>query len=252
MTFRSCALLPETTCNICFEGFTLVNQPWGHEDGGEKHPSHSECIKKWIETKPTCPTCSIKATIEIPLPWKQKAIACMKCAVKVLACSGAASGYVFLVKQEGGAFVAQIVKSRCVWGAAGCAALCVQQEIGSGRLHRLRSFLTATSVFVGLNAGAAIGAAAHSSTSDVIGFCGALVGLGATFLAANEYSALKVAATSSTVTGLVSALFAGTALKDSVTGTLTGAMTGALAVSLSAIAIPVATATCRFLYSRTR
>lgn len=258
MTFKSCTALPEATCPICLDPFTTEKGPWGHEGGGQQHPYHFRCIQKWLEENNRCPLCQIPSKLVPPSPplqWKEKTISCLKFTATRLAASAIVAGYCYLVYQEGSASVYEILKSRWIQTAAICAALSMQQEIGPGRLHRLRKLLTATSVFVGTNAGAGIGAAAHSATPGLVeaSILGVCIGVGATILVATkEYSSLKLTATSSAITGLASAIFAGTGVNEGMIGAFTGAMTGALSVGLSALSIPVAMATGRFLFSRLR
>ena len=42
---------PEEKCGICFE--ELENDVWSHH----KHRFHGNCIKDWVNTKPSCPIC---------------------------------------------------------------------------------------------------------------------------------------------------------------------------------------------------
>ncbi|MCE5316622.1 MAG: hypothetical protein LLG04_04585 [Parachlamydia sp.] len=254
MIFSPCSTLSAEICPYCIEPFTNERWPWAHEGGGQSHPYHYECVKKWIEAHSLCPHCRTPAKLASPSHWKEKTVSCLKFAAKGLAASAITAGYCYLVYLEGSASVTEILKSRWILSAAICAALSTQQEIAPGRLHRLRSLLTATSVFVAMNAGAGIGAAAHSSTPSFVeaSIIGACVGIGATILATKEYSSLKLTATSSAITGLTSAILTRAGVKEGMIGTVSGAMTGALSVGLSAISIPVAMATGRFLFSRLR
>lgn len=256
MTFTSCPLPPNSNdlnCSICLDGFNKEKAPWAHQGEGLKHPCHYECIKTWLNEKPRCPFCSIKAELAAPSQWKEKAISCLKFAGECLAGSAALSGCAYLVTREGVPFVVEIATSRWIWAAAGTAALCLQEDIAPGRFHRLRNLLTVTSMFVAINAGAALGAARSASCG--LAECssiGALAGFGATIFARNEYSMLKVAVTSLAITGLVSSLYARAGFKESLTGTLAGATTGGASVVLSALAIPVTFAAVRFVYSHPR
>lgn len=248
LTFKKCKPPsdPNTKC-FCWENFA-TEDAWAHK-GGEQHPGHYECLKKWVDKHLTCPSCRAPAIMEVPSQWKKKSITCLKYTASALAVLAMTSGYIYQVAKDGGTPVAQVVTSRWIQAAAGCALLAVQQQFLPRRLHHLRSWLTAASMFVGLNAGAAIGAAAHSKASGVEpSAIGGIVGIGTTILATTQFSSPKLAVLSSAVTGLASTCLACAGVKQGLTGTFTGAVTGGLAVGLSAIAIPMSLATARFLH----
>lgn len=49
-----------TSCPICFG--EEVNSETGYfvvHDGGDAHPIHKKCVKRWIKDNPTCPSCRI-------------------------------------------------------------------------------------------------------------------------------------------------------------------------------------------------
>jgi hypothetical protein len=52
-------------CAICMEPLGNGQEVAIHDDNiGRLHPMHSDCINRWIETRPTCPFCNADVEVE--------------------------------------------------------------------------------------------------------------------------------------------------------------------------------------------
>lgn len=240
VAFKHCPT-PTADC-FCMELFT-DNDAVAHE-GGEAHPYHYKCIEQWLKLNSTCPTC--RADVELPsdiLPsWQNRMISHLKLAAKGTAISLACLAAAKVIASDTSVAI-EVLNSRWIQAAALCAAASLQSQIGSGRLYSIRKFLAGASFYVGLNAGASIGAVAHSPLDLQASTLGAAAGIAAVAAMHKSPARLAVSLGAITSTGLgAAALIQGAGLKETAVGSAAGAVTGAAAVAFSAIAIPVAMA----------
>lgn len=67
----------QLNCSICFS--PLSENIVSHQgENGEKHPFHSECIKKWVIKKPICPICRVTVDPKSLFSLKEKVIYCSR------------------------------------------------------------------------------------------------------------------------------------------------------------------------------
>lgn len=253
--FSSCAY-PEDSreCPICHDPF---KNPMSHPDG----PTHvycSPCLDQWLKLKPTCPEC--RAPIDMsPISWKEKTVSYVKMAAKGAALTAGVSVAARVIATESGATAAvDVLKSPWIQSAALCAALCMQINVGSGRLYRLKNALAAAAFYIGVDGGAAIGAATHAPqpVQAIAPWLGGGTAIATTLMA--SISSDSPASTSLSLgtlmtTGMAAySLATGAGLKETSLGAVAGASTGAAAVALAAVALPVVMATGRYLVYRWR
>lgn len=228
----------------------------GHGSGVSGHYYHPDCIALWLKEKLECPGC--REPVDITPSWKERAITILQFGATGLVLTTAAAAAARGIATESGSMAAvEVLQSRWIQSAALCAALCVQSEIGSGRLYQLRKILAAASFYVGIEAGAAIGVTAHAAApvQSIAPALGGITAIATTLLSASSAShspwAVTMGAGALTTAGLgLASLANGACLQGTSLGAISGAVTGAAAVALSSIAIPVAMATGRYLWHR--
>jgi hypothetical protein len=60
-------------CSVCLEG-KLNDEIVYHQDGGEKHPVHKMCAKKWFLENENCPVCRVDVDTRDVLTLKERTI----------------------------------------------------------------------------------------------------------------------------------------------------------------------------------
>ena len=66
----------EGKCPICWEEYGGTDLVLAHSNGGDLHPSHDLCLKRWLRDNDTCPICRAAIDRSTVFTWKDRIIHC--------------------------------------------------------------------------------------------------------------------------------------------------------------------------------